>query len=184
VLRRHLRRSPWPWETWGGDSGKVRSAPDNHYRTSPLDEIAKLPIAQLAAEDCALLLWCTGPHIAIGTHVKIIEAWGFKPSTVAFDWVKQTAGGDGLHTGMGCYTRSNAEPCLLAIKGSPTRLATDVHQVVLHRSASAARSRRRCAAASRACSPDPTSSFTAASRSPAGRGNEIPRGQMNTGGPS
>jgi N6-adenosine-specific RNA methylase IME4 len=122
---------PWPWQTWGGPSGKIRSAPDNHYGTSPLDEIMKLPVAALAAEDCALLLWCTGPHIAIGTHIKIIEAWGFKPSTIAFDWVKTNADGEGLHTGMGYWTRSNAEACFIATKGSLLRLATDVHQVVL-----------------------------------------------------
>jgi len=64
-------------------------------------------------------------------RAEIIKAWGFEPSTIAFDWIKQTPSGDGLHWGMGYYTRSNAEYCLLAAKGSPTRLATDVHQVVL-----------------------------------------------------
>jgi N6-adenosine-specific RNA methylase IME4 len=122
--------SPWPWVTWGGPSGKVRSAPDNHYGTCTLDEIAKLPVARLAADDCALLKWCTWPHITIGTHVEIINAWGFKPSTDAFVWIKQTPSGKGLHNGMGYYTRSNSEVCLLATKGSPLRLATDVHQVV------------------------------------------------------
>jgi len=117
---------PWPWETWGGASGKIRSAPDNHYGTSPIADVLKLPIAQLAADDCALLLWCTWPHIAIGNHVTVIEAWGFRPCTLGFDWIKQTPSADGLHTGMGYYTRSNAEPCLIAVKGSPTRLATDV----------------------------------------------------------
>jgi N6-adenosine-specific RNA methylase IME4 len=120
---------PWPWETWGGASGKIHSAADNHYGTSALEEIAKLPVAQLAADDCALLLWCTAPHIIRGNHIPIIEASGFKPSTFGFVWIKQNAS-EGLHTGMGYYTRSNAEVCLLAIKGSPTRLADDVHQVV------------------------------------------------------
>ncbi len=64
---------PWPWETWGGASGKIMSAPDNHYGTSSLDEIMKLPVAAPAAEDCALLMWCTGPHITIGTCE---SAWG------------------------------------------------------------------------------------------------------------
>jgi N6-adenosine-specific RNA methylase IME4 len=121
---------PWPWDTWGGPSGKIHSACDNHYGTSPFDEIMHLPVAALAADDCALLLWCTGPHISIGTHVEIIRAWGFKPSTIAFDWIKQTPSGDRLHTGMGYWTRSNGEFCFIATKGSPTRLVSDVHQVV------------------------------------------------------
>ena len=79
-----------------------------------------------------LLLWCTGPHVAIGTHVKIIEAWGFKSSTVAFVWVKENKTDGRVRTrGQGCWTASNAEYVILGIKGSPFRLATDVHQVVL-----------------------------------------------------
>jgi N6-adenosine-specific RNA methylase IME4 len=113
---------PWPFATWG-ESGKGRS-PDSHYGTNAIDEITKLPVAALAAEDCALLIWCTGPHIAIGSHVKVIEAWGFRPSTIAFDWIKQNPRGDGL-------SRSNSEQCFIAIKGSPRRLATDVRQVVI-----------------------------------------------------
>jgi N6-adenosine-specific RNA methylase IME4 len=120
---------PWPFATWG-ESGKGRS-PENHYGTNAIDEITKLPVASLAAEDCALLLWCTGPHIAIGSHVKVIEAWGFRPSTIAFDWIKQNPSGTGFHVGMGYWSRSNSEQCFIAIKGSPRRLATDVHQVVM-----------------------------------------------------
>jgi N6-adenosine-specific RNA methylase IME4 len=121
---------PWPWGTWG-PRGKVRSSPDHHYTESPIAEIAALPVAALAADNCVLFLWCTWPYVAIGTHVGVIEAWGFRPCTLAFDWVKQTPSGDGLHWGMGYYTRSNSEPCLIAVKGSPTRLATDVHQIVM-----------------------------------------------------
>jgi hypothetical protein len=119
---------PWPWETWGGASGKIHSAVDNHYGTSPLDEIAQLPVGPLAAADCVLLTWCTGPHITIGSHIPVIEAWGFKPCTFGFVWVKTNADGS-LYTGMGYQTRSNSEVCLIATKGSPLRLATDVHRI-------------------------------------------------------
>jgi N6-adenosine-specific RNA methylase IME4 len=120
----------WPWSTWS-DSGKVQTAPDNHYDTSPLDEIARLPVAALADEHCALLLWCTWPHIVIGTHIEIIRAWGFKPSTCGFLWAKQNPSGDGFDLGQGYWTRSNSETCLLATKGSPLRLAADVRQLVI-----------------------------------------------------
>jgi site-specific DNA-methyltransferase (adenine-specific) len=118
---------PWPFET-----SQTRRSVEHHYNTSTLDEIMKLPVAQLAADDCALVMWCTWPHIAIGTHCKIIEAWNFKPSTVAFVWVKQKPGGNGLrHSGNGYWTIANTEACLIATKGSPLRLANDVHQVVM-----------------------------------------------------
>jgi len=58
---------PWPFATWS-ESGKGRSP---YYGTNAIDEIMRLPVAALAADDSALLLWCTGPHIAIGSHVKL-----------------------------------------------------------------------------------------------------------------
>ena len=107
-------------------------AVDNHYNTQAIGEILRLPVAQLAADNCALLLWCTWPHITIGTHCKIIEAWGFKPSTAAFVWVKQKPSGkDTRHNGNGYWTLANTEACFIATKGSPLRLANDVHQVVM-----------------------------------------------------
>ena len=65
------------------------SRADHHYRLDTLAEIKALPVASVAADDCALLFWCTGPHIEIGSHVEVIRAWGFRPSTVAFVWVKE-----------------------------------------------------------------------------------------------
>jgi N6-adenosine-specific RNA methylase IME4 len=119
---------PWHYEVYSGE-GKQRSA-ERHYNTSSLAEIMRLPVAALAADDSALCLWCTGPHIAIGSHVEVMRAWGFEPKALLFDWVKQNRSGEGLFTGMGFYTRSNSEQVFLATKGAPKRLAEDVHQVV------------------------------------------------------
>ena len=119
----------WPWS---GQLGSGMSRADHHFGLSTLDEIKSLPVASLAADDCALLLWCTGPHIAIGSHVEVIRAWGFKPSTVAFVWIKENKSDGRVRTrGQGCWTTANAEICFIATKGSPLRLAFDVHQVVM-----------------------------------------------------
>jgi N6-adenosine-specific RNA methylase IME4 len=119
---------PWPWEAW---SDLASRKPTDHYGTSTIDQIKTLPVAPLATDDAVLLLWCTWPHIATGTHAEVIRAWGFEPKTAAFVWIKQNESGEGLHTGMGYWTRANSEVCLFATKGAPSRLATDVHQVVL-----------------------------------------------------
>jgi len=94
-----------------------------------LDDIKALPIADLAAADCALFLWGVWPRLP--DVLEVIRAWGFEFKTAAFAWVKQNRGGEGLFTGMGFWTRANSEPCLLATRGSPLRLAADVHQVIL-----------------------------------------------------
>jgi N6-adenosine-specific RNA methylase IME4 len=114
------------------DGGGVSRA-DHHYPTaSSLKEIMDLPVAALAADDCALLLWTTSPHLAIASHTKIIEAWGFRPSTVAFVWVKQNKTDGRVRTrGQSHWTIGATEQVILGIKGSPLRLALNIRQVVM-----------------------------------------------------
>lgn len=63
--------------------------------------------------------------------LEVIEAWGFTYKTVAFNWVKQNKTGAGLFWGLGNWTRSNSEICLLAVKGKPKRMSASVHSVIL-----------------------------------------------------
>lgn len=169
---------PWPWDTFG-PLGRIRSCADHHYGLGTLDQIRALPVARLAADDCVLLLWGTWPRLP--DVLDVIAAWGFTYKTVAFVWVKQNGDGDGFHTGMGYWTRSNTEFCLLATKGSPTRLAADVQQVVLapvgEHSAKPQEVRRRI----ERLFPGPYLELYARSEAPGWTvwGNEISRGHMN-----
>lgn len=126
---------PWPFETYS-EEGKER-APERHFDTMPLDEIKALPVAKLAADDCALFLWAT--WFRLRDALAVIEAWGFEYQSAGFLWVKTQPGaecisldGKGLHWGQGLTgPRTNTEVCLLATKGSPLRLTEDVHQVII-----------------------------------------------------
>lgn len=118
---------PWNYETYSG-KGKERSA-DRHYDTMELDEIKALPIYKLAAENCALFLWATWPHMQ--NALDVIKMWGFEYKTGAFDWIKTNKGSKTIYMGMGHWTRANSEPCLLATIGSPMRIHNDVRQVVM-----------------------------------------------------
>ena len=118
---------PWSFEVYSG-KGKQKSA-ERHYDVMSLDDIKALPIADLAATDCALFLWGVWPRLP--DALDVTAAWGFEFKTAAYVWVKQNRSGEGLLTGMGFWTRANSEPCLLATRGSPLRLAADVHQVIL-----------------------------------------------------
>ena len=73
-------------------------------------------------------MWATFP--AMQTAIKLMRAWGFHYRTVAFVWVKQNKKADSHFWGMGGWTRSNAEVCLLGIKGNPKRVSKSVHQVI------------------------------------------------------
>ena len=127
-----LADPPWRYETWTA-AGTGRSA-EQHYQTQSTDWIAALPVQDLAADDCMLFLWVTFPLLFEAERV--IETWGFTYKTAAFTWMKTTLGSGGsfapkLHFGMGYWTRSNAEVCLLATRGSPRRLAMDVSSAIL-----------------------------------------------------
>jgi len=131
----HLGRSfnviyadpPWSFRVWSGRD-KQRTA-DRHYDTMSLDDIKALPVPDLAADHCALMMWAVMPELP--GALDVIRAWGFEYKTAGLTWIKQNRSGDGLFWGMGYWTRANAELCLLATRGSPKRVAKDVHQVIM-----------------------------------------------------
>ena len=118
---------PWRYEVYS-KKGLGRSA-ESHYPTMHLEDICSLPVVELAEKDCALFLWVTIPCLLEGLHV--LNAWGFTYKTIAFVWVKQNRKADSLFSGMGYWTRSKVELCLLATRGHPKRHDAAVHQVVM-----------------------------------------------------
>lgn len=94
-----------------------------------IEDIRRLPVKELAADDCILFMWVTFPTLQ--EAFSVIEAWGFTYKTVAFAWVKQNRKTSSLFWGMGHWTRANVELCLLATKGTPKRQSASVHQVVI-----------------------------------------------------
>ena len=116
----------WTFTT-RSSKGKGRS-PEQHYGCMTLDEIITLPVQDLAAKNCVLLLWTIDTHLPMALDV--IKAWGFKYKSKGFNWVKTNSDGSPF-TGMGFWTRANPEDCLLATKGSPKRDAKDVRRLVM-----------------------------------------------------
>ncbi len=97
------------------------------YPTVKLGDLKTLNVASIAAEDCLLFLWTTGPQMA--NAIQLGEAWGFSYKTVAFVWDKQ------VHN-PGRYTLSQTEFVLAFKKGRfPTpRGARNVRQLIsVHR---------------------------------------------------
>ena len=102
---------PWAYRTYS-KKGQGRSA-ESHYPTMCIEDIKALPVGELAAKDCALFLWITFPCLC--EALEVLTAWGFSYKTVAFVWVKQNRKNDDLFTGMGYWTRANAEKYLYHI---------------------------------------------------------------------
>lgn len=118
---------PWPYDTWSS-KGKGRSQ-EQHYKTMSIGDICRYGhhVYPAMAEDSCMFMWATGFHLPAAFEV--LKAWGFEFKSLAFVWVKTTKAGD-PSTGLGKWTRTNAELVLLGTRGKPTRLAADVHQIV------------------------------------------------------
>jgi N6-adenosine-specific RNA methylase IME4 len=114
---------------------------EKHYAVMGSEEIAAMPVGELAAKDAHLFLWTTGPTLP--QAFELIKAWGFRYSAIGFTWVKlkrshnpnqlrvlPTAAGD-LHTGLGLTTRKNAEFCLLARRGNCRRESKKIREIIL-----------------------------------------------------
>lgn len=94
---------PWSY----GNQG-TRAATDNHYPTMTVEEIAALPIGELAAENAHLHLWTTNAFLF--ECQKLFAVWGFEYKS-AFIWVKP-------QMGIGNYWRVSHEFMLLGVRGS------------------------------------------------------------------
>lgn len=114
---------PWSYRNKG-----TRAAADRHYSTMSIEDIKALPVADIADEDCVLFLWATFPMLP--EAMETIEAWGFEYKTLAFCWVKRNKKSAGWFWGLGNWTRSNPEICLLATRGHPKRISARVHSVI------------------------------------------------------
>lgn len=105
---------PWRFETYS-ELGRGKSA-EQHYSTMTIEDIAALPIADLAAPDCLLWLWATAPMLH--EQMRLLACWGFKFKTSGV-WVKQTTHGK-IAFGTGYILRNAHEPFLIATRGKPT----------------------------------------------------------------
>ena len=61
--------------------------------------------------------------------MEVINAWGFIYKTCAFVWIKRYSKGN-LYCGLGYWTRSGSEFCLLAFRGKMARFSASVLQVI------------------------------------------------------
>lgn len=93
------------------------------YPTLTTSEMMKIPIQEIAKDDCLLFMWTTNPHLA--QAVELGKAWGFEYRTVAFVW-------DKMNHNPGQYTLSNCELCLVFKRGRIPRPrgARNIQQLV------------------------------------------------------
>ena len=127
-----------PWEYGNRISN---GAACNHYSTMSIEDLKRLPVCSLAADNAVMAMWYTGTHNR--EAVELAESWGFRVRTMkGFTWVKlnQNAAdrfNKALNAGKlvdfndllemldretrmngGNHTRANTEDLLIATRGA------------------------------------------------------------------
>ncbi len=99
------------------------SAANFKYPTLKTKEMMKIPIHEIAKDDCLLFMWATNPHLQ--QAIELGTAWGFEYKTVAFVW-------DKMNHNPGQYTLSYCELCLVFKKGKipQPRGARNIKQLI------------------------------------------------------
>ena len=97
-------------------AGQGKSA-SRHYAVESIDDICRMfQVGELAdPAGCILILWSTWALVAEGSHVKMLDAWGFRPSSGG-SWAKVTTNALPCF-GTGYVLRDACEPFITGIKG-------------------------------------------------------------------
>jgi len=102
---------------WRYGNQATRGATDNHYETLSLEDIAGMPVRDLATEDAWLFLWVT--HNFLFDSQKVLEGWGFQYKSQII-WNKRDPNSlRPSRMGMGNYARMCHEILIIAAKGKP-----------------------------------------------------------------
>jgi N6-adenosine-specific RNA methylase IME4 len=112
---------------WSYKGKMMNSSVTDHYPVMSIDDIANMPVQDLADDNCVLFMWVTLPKL--NEFMKVINGWGFEYKTTAFVWVKKNKKADSFFMGLGRWTRANPEICVLATKGNISRKSNAVRQL-------------------------------------------------------
>lgn len=93
------------------------------YPTLKTNELKKLDVQSICADDALLFMWTTGPFL--DQSIDLGQSWGFDYKTIAFVWNK-------MRHNPGQYTLSYCELCLVFKKGRipKPRGARNIKQLV------------------------------------------------------
>jgi N6-adenosine-specific RNA methylase IME4 len=107
---------------WRFENRTGKMAPEHkrlsRYGTMEVEEIAGLPVAELAAPTAHLYLWV--PNALLPEGLRVMAAWGFAYKTnIVWEKVRKDGGPDGR--GVGFYFRNVTELLLFGVRGKNAR---------------------------------------------------------------
>lgn len=116
-----------PWR-FANRTGKV--APEHRrldrYSTMELEDIKRLPVAEVSAASAHLYLWV--PNALLPEGLQVMESWGFRYVSNII-WAKRRKDGGPDGRGVGFYFRNVTEILLFGVRGSMRTLQPARSQV-------------------------------------------------------
>lgn len=113
------------WSTW-----PTIHEDDGRHRLVTLDDIRRWRHEAVTRDRYLQLLDIIERFLKAQSAFDVIRRWGFTYRTLGFLWVKTNAGDGRPRFGQGWYTKSNSEPCLLAVRGKPWKMTNKISQIL------------------------------------------------------
>jgi N6-adenosine-specific RNA methylase IME4 len=112
-----LADPPWRFQNRTG-----KMAPEHRrltrYGTMTFDEIATLPVREIATDTAHLYLWV--PNALLAEGLRVMSGWGFTYKTnIVWHKIRKDGGPDGR--GVGFYFRNVTEMVLFGVRGKEAR---------------------------------------------------------------
>ncbi len=116
---------------WSYNRNVGEGIASEEYSTMELEDIKYyLSENKIVPKDNSILfLWITFPLLKEG--LEVMKSWGFEYKTCGFNWIKLDKKGKPFF-GIGHYTKSNSELCLIGTKGKGLRILDNtISQIVM-----------------------------------------------------
>lgn len=123
---------PWFYNGGRNKSHRFRGGCRQYYPVLKTEQICQAtpwdtPIRDLFASNAVMFLWGTWPNFP--EIFPVLEAWGFRYKTLGFLWLKTNTNSGTPFFGTGFYTKSNTEPCVLAVRGKLKPITNAISQI-------------------------------------------------------
>lgn len=103
---------PWEIDDKIRPAGRRQGRTERPYEFMSIEELHAVPVADWAADDCALFMWSTRRNFRDGVATALARAWGFEPCGEVIWGLRST--------GLGTPGLANDhEPILIARHGRP-----------------------------------------------------------------
>lgn len=120
---------PWAYKDKRNKHPRLCGGALVHYNTMSLEDIKNIPVKDHTDTNAMLFLWATFPNLQ--EALDVIKAWGFTYKTLGFSWIKTNKKNGKPFFGIGYYTKSNCEVCLIGVKGKPIKVSNKVSSVII-----------------------------------------------------